>query len=143
MDLRESIFGLAQAYRTHIKDAVNANELGLNGMHVRCLHTIAKLPQCTANTIVQQLGKDKAQIARLIKDMIAKGWLEKKSSEQDKRSQILTLSKSGAQLQQQLSHLEKNLEESITAGLTTQEVEDFQRVSTKMLANLAAHTWNE
>ena len=81
MNLRETIFALAQSYRVHIKEAVNANELGLNGMHVRCLHAIANCPQCTANAIVNQLGKDKAQIARLIKDMLDKGWLEKHSSE--------------------------------------------------------------
>ncbi|MEP4892300.1 MAG: hypothetical protein ABJV04_19975 [Aliiglaciecola sp.] len=47
--------GLAQAYRTRIKNAVNVKELGLNGMRVRCLQTNAKLPQWTANTILHQL----------------------------------------------------------------------------------------
>lgn len=141
MNLRETIFALAQAYRVHIKEAVNANELGLNGMHVRCLHAIANCPQCTANAIVNQLGKDKAQIARLIKDMLDKGWLEKHSSEFDKRSQILSLSSSGKALQQQLMQLEKQLEQSFEAGLTKQELDEFSRISSKMLANLGEHSW--
>lgn len=141
MTLRDCIFALSQAYRGHIKGAVNANELGLNGMHVRCLHVIAYQSQCTANTIVQSIGKDKAQIARLIKDMIDKGWVEKQASEEDKRSQILSLSNAGKQLQQQIGELEKEIEGSLLDGLSRQDIADFHRISKKMLANLAEHHW--
>ncbi|MDP5029824.1 MAG: MarR family transcriptional regulator [Paraglaciecola sp.] len=138
MGLRETIFGLAQIYRGHIKTAVNANELGLNGMHVRCLHIIANQSHCTANALVQLLGKDKAQIARLVKDMIEKGWLVKQASPSDKRSQILTLSGSGLALLQKISQLEKEIEASLLAGLSSQDVADFKRIAGLMLNNLAA-----
>lgn len=137
MSLRDTIFNLSQYYRFQIRTAVNASELGLNGMHVRCLHVIANTPACTANCIVKNVGRDKAQIARLVKEMIAKGWLEKQASCEDKRSQILTLSATGNQLQQQISQLEQQLESTILRGLTTQDVADFQRITDKMLTNLS------
>lgn len=137
MTPRECILNLSQFYRVNIRAAVNANELGLNGMHVRCLHVIANTPACTANCIVKSMGKDKAQIARLVKDMIAKGWLEKNASHDDKRSYILTLSESGRKLQQKISVIEKELERTILDGLSDEEVAEFQRIAEKMLANLS------
>lgn len=137
MSPRECIFSLAQCYRVNIRAAVNANELGLNAMHVRCLHVIADTPDCTANCIVKKMGRDKAQIARLVKDMIEKGWLEKTPSSEDKRSYILTLSESGRALQQKISVIEKDLEKTLLTGLTEKDVAEFQRIAEKMLANLA------
>lgn len=136
MSLRDTIFGLAQVYRGHIKEAVHANELGLNGMHVRCLHAIASHPDCTANDIVQRMDKDKAQIARLIKDMLDKGWIVKQASDHDKRSQILSLSVSGEQLQQHISRLEKEIEANLLCSLSAQEIAEFHRIGGKMLARL-------
>lgn len=49
-----------------------------------------------------------AQIARLVKEIITKGWLEKHASSEDKRSQILTLSATGQQLLQKISLLKLN-----------------------------------
>ena len=140
MTLREYILSLSQFYRVNIRAAVNANELGLNGMHVRCLHIIATTQTCTANYIVQSMGRDKAQIARLVKEMLDKGWLEKQVDEQDKRSQILTLSASGEQLQQKISRLENEIENTILTGLSSQDVADFQRIAGQMLDNLTNKT---
>jgi MarR family multiple antibiotic resistance transcriptional regulator len=69
--------------------------------------------------------------------MIAKGWLEKRVSSEDKRSQILSLSASGSQLQQKISLLEKSIESTILTGLSEQDVADFQRIAGKMLDNLS------
>jgi len=137
MRLREYILSLTQYYRVNIRAAVNASELGLNAMHVRCLFVIANTPDCTANCIVKNMGRDKAQIARLVKEMLAKGWLEKQANSEDKRSQILTLSASGSQLQQKISVLEQDLENTILSGLSAGDVADFQRIAGKMLANLS------
>lgn len=135
MQLKGYIFNLAQSYRMNLKQAVNAHDLGLNGMHVRCLHAIANQKQCTANTIVVKMGKDKAQIARLIKDMIDKGWLKKQASAEDKRSQIITLSNDGMQLQQKIKQLEIQLQTQLLAGLSEQEIAEYYRISAKILAN--------
>lgn len=139
MTLREYIFSLSQFYRVNIRSAVNASELGLNGMHVRCMFIIGKTKECTANDMVKQMGRDKAQIARLVKEMLEKGWIVKQASEIDKRSQILSLSNTGADLQLKISVLEQKLEKRIVAGLSTQEVKEFQRICAKMLANLVEH----
>jgi DNA-binding MarR family transcriptional regulator len=136
MIMREYILSLSQHYRLNIRTAVNANELGLNGMHVRCLHVIANTPECTANYIVRSMGRDKAQIARLVKEMIGKGWIKKQASREDKRSQILSLTASGRQLQQKISLLEQDLESTILNGLSAQDVKDFHRIAGKMLTNL-------
>lgn len=136
MTLREYILSLSQHYRINIRTALNANELGLNGMHVRCFDVIANTSDCTANYIVKNMGRDKAQIARLVKEMIDKGWIEKQVSREDKRSQILSLTASGRQLQQRISLLEQEIESTLLKGLSAQDVSDFHRIAAKMLANL-------
>jgi DNA-binding MarR family transcriptional regulator len=137
MILREYIHSLSQFYRLNIRAAVNASELGLNGMHVRCLHIIATTEACTANCIVKKMGRDKAQVARLVKDMLDKEWLDKRACSQDKRSQILTLSVSGEQLHKKIAMLEKEIEDVILGGLTEQDLADFQRIAGRMVDNLS------
>jgi len=69
--LSNTLFELMQNYRVTIREAINAGDLGINAMHVRCIHIIASTSNCTANDIVTKTQRDKAQIARLIKDLIA------------------------------------------------------------------------
>lgn len=135
MTLREFILSLSQHYRVNIRSAINAGELGLNGMHVRCLVVIANTPNCTANCIVKKTKRDKAQIARLVKEMIIKGWLEKNASATDKRSHILSLSESGIQLQKRIKHLEQSIEDSLMSNLSANDIADFEMIMGKLLAN--------
>ena len=61
--LSNTLFELMQNYRVTIREAINAGELGINAMHVRCIHIIANVNNCTANDIVTKTQRDKAQIA--------------------------------------------------------------------------------
>jgi DNA-binding MarR family transcriptional regulator len=132
----ETIFSLTRSYRGAIKKAINANELGLNGMIVRCLHIIQDSPQCTANTIVTRMGRDKAQIARLVKEMIASDLISKHPNPEDKRSQLLALSLQGKSLMEQIQVAETEIDKQMRVGLTDEEVETFQRVASAMANNL-------
>lgn len=128
---------LFETYRIALRHALNANQLGLNAMYVKCVILISKTPNCTANDISTLLNRDKAQIARLIKEMTAKGWISKQPSQEDKRSFILTLTDSGSMLNQQIKQAEKDVAAQILVGLSEQDIATFTRISGQIIGNLA------
>ena len=79
--LSNTLFELMQNYRVTIREAINAGELGINAMHVRCIHIIANVNNCTANDIVTKTQRDKAQIARLVKELTGLNLINKLCNE--------------------------------------------------------------
>ncbi|RBW46062.1 MarR family transcriptional regulator [Psychromonas sp. B3M02] len=131
-----NLFTLMQRYRMTMRDVINANELGLNAMHVRCLHIIEATEACTANDIVQKMQRDKAQVARLVKDLMNLGFIEKNASKEDKRRFILSFTESGSALLMKLLAAQKEINNSLCKGLNKAQLDTFLSVVDKMSENL-------
>jgi DNA-binding MarR family transcriptional regulator len=127
---------LFEAYRIASRHALNANQLGLNAMYVKCVILISKTPNCTANDICTVLNRDKAQIARLIKEMILKGWIEKQPSQVDKRSYIITLTAVGLTLNEQIKQAKETVLSQMMIDLTKEDIAIFRRISEQIVNNL-------
>lgn len=136
-NIANTIPDLFESYRRALRHALNANQLGLNAMYVKCIILISKRPNCTANDICTILSRDKAQIARLIKEMILKGWVSKQSSESDKRSFILTLTEQGLLLNEQITVSKKRVSSQMLKGLSKEDVAVFERISGQIINNLS------
>lgn len=134
--IANTLFTLMQSYRVTIRKAINANELGLNAMHVQCLHIIATTLRCTANDIVTRTQRDKAQIARLIKELITLNLIVKCASEEDKRSFILSFTAQGDVLFSKLLTAEQQVNALMCKNLTPQQIKDFSSVAVMMSENL-------
>jgi DNA-binding MarR family transcriptional regulator len=134
--LANTLFMLMQNYRVTIREAINASELGLNAMHVRCLHIIANTSQCTANDIVNKTQRDKAQIARLVKELIALKLINKCASEHDKRCFILTFTDQGAVLFEKLLAAEKHVNDQMCKTLNPNQINDFLNTAQQMIKNM-------
>ncbi|MEL0659933.1 MarR family transcriptional regulator [Psychromonas arctica] len=134
--IANTLFTLMQSYRVTIRKAINANELGLNAMHVRCLHIIAGNKGCTANDIVNQTQRDKAQIARLVKELIGLNLIDKRASEEDKRSYILSFTVQGNELFNKLLNAEQQVNELMCQNLTPQQIQAFSNVASIMSQNM-------
>ena len=134
--IANTLFVLMQNYRVTIRQAINANELGLNAMHVRCLHIIAVTHFCTANDIVNQTRRDKAQIARLIKELVALKLVNKFANENDKRSFIISFTHEGKVLFTKLLNAEQQINEQMCKNLTPQQIQEFQHVASQMSDNI-------
>ena len=138
--LSSALFTLAQSYRVTVREAINANELGLNALHVRCLHIIAETQHCTANDIVTKTGRDKAQIARLVKELIKLELVSKCADENDKRCLILSFTDQGSALFSRLEVAEQEVDAKLCHGLTDQQVRDFIAIATTMIENINHNT---
>ena len=136
ISLANTLFALMQNYRVTIREAINAGELGLNAMHVRCLHIIAATPQCTANDIVNQTQRDKAQIARLVKELLALNLIDKNASEHDKRCFILSFTAQGCALYDKLLNAEQHVNAQMCKNLNSQQINDFLYTAQQMIKNM-------
>lgn len=130
------VFTLTQSYKHAIRSELKAKTLGLNGMHVKCFSYIKQAKTCTANDIVNHLHRDKAQVARIIKEMIEKQWIIKSNNPRDKRSQLLSLTTEGDQLAELIVQKQQEIQLKMVGGLTQAEIDMFHSITSKISNNL-------
>lgn len=92
----DALHDLTHAYRSHMRAALHALSLPLTANELRVLLFVGHHPLCTQKDVVARTGTDKAQVARMLKQMEAGQWLERVPHPQDKRSRCLQLSPSGS-----------------------------------------------
>lgn len=134
--ISDNVVSIINAYRTVMRASLKANEIGLNAMYVKCLSFIYSAQTCTANDIVNDFNRDKAQIARLIKEMIEKNWLIKIANPKDKRSQLLSLTKEGQALAELISQTQDDVNQKMQNNLTKEELKEFIRIAGIISTNL-------
>ena len=134
--ISETIFNLVHAFKLTMRSELKANQLGLNAMYVKCLTYIKRAETCTANDIVNHFARDKAQIARVIKEMIDKQWVQKSANPEDKRSQLLSLTESGNELAELIFVTHSHVHNKMQENLTPEELLEFKRVANIITANL-------
>lgn len=79
-------------------------ELTFNEMRV-LMHT-GRHPDTTQKDLIEQSHTDKAQMARVLASLEGHGWLQRTSSETDKRVRCIHLSAQGRQLYTRLRELQ-------------------------------------
>jgi len=84
----------------------------------RILATLAEKQQCTAQAIVASTRTHKSTISRAVSRLINNGWIERVSSKEDKRMQLLRMSKSGAQRFSELTPLVLKFEKELNAKMS-------------------------
>jgi DNA-binding MarR family transcriptional regulator len=136
--ISDTVFSIVDSYRLAMRSTLKANEIGLNAMHVKCLTFINKAEICTANDIVHFFARDKAQIARLIKEMIDNKWLTKTANPEDRRSQILSLTADGKTLAELIYKTQCNVDNKMQKNLTDEELQAFKRTAEIISSNLRA-----
>ena len=82
------------------------------------------------------MGRDKAQINRLIKELLSQELIIKTDNEKDKRSHLLTLSVKGIEIITLFKTAEKQLFDKMVNNVSAEEVADFIQLSQTLKANL-------
>jgi DNA-binding MarR family transcriptional regulator len=131
----DSLFILAHSVKRNLQNQIEALELNIAPMHVRVLKIIDKKPQCTAVDIASFLNRDKAQVTRLLNSLIKQELIMKEPNSEDKRSQLLRITKSGQEIMEKLAEVENSMITKMQEGISKQDLETFQRVA-KQMANI-------
>ena len=108
----------------------------LTTMDMRVLGFVGRQPGATQSALAQRSGRDKAQLARLVKGLRERGLLELRTDAADRRNQQLFLSESGLALHQALRQQIGHLEKQAVAGLSAAERSQLRTLLQHVDANL-------
>jgi DNA-binding MarR family transcriptional regulator len=91
------------AYRDFVADPDQVLDgLGFGRAHHRILHFVGRDPGMTVASLLEILQITKQSLARVLKELIDKGYVFQKEGEQDRRQRLLHLTRSGEELRQKL-----------------------------------------
>jgi DNA-binding MarR family transcriptional regulator len=91
------------AYRDFVADPDQVLEgLGFGRAHHRVVHFVGRDPGMTVASLLDILQITKQSLARVLKELIDKGFVFQKEGEQDRRQRLLHLTASGEALRQKL-----------------------------------------
>lgn len=102
--LTEAIELLFFAYRDFISDPDEIlAEYGFGRAHHRVVHFVHRNPGITVAELLQILRITKQSLARVLKQLIERGYVEQRTGMQDRRQRLLYLTDSGADLERRLA----------------------------------------
>ena len=132
----ESVFQLVHMLKRHMHEHIEQLNLSITPMHLRVLKIINKKQTCTAIDIAQFMNRDKAQVTRLLNELIKQTLIEKVPNPEDKRSQRLLVTSDGLEILAQLATIDTKMNERMMKGISQKELEEFERITGLMTNNL-------
>ena len=108
-DVFELLHDLMHLFRARLLQSIETTQPGLTFNEFRILMHTGRNPGITQKELVEHSHTDKAQMARTLAQLQDKGWLERSTSEADKRVRCLQLSAQGQQLYARLRTLREEL----------------------------------
>ena len=136
MELSEALFNLVHAVRNNMKQEIKLLNIDLSPMHLKSLKVISRIDDCTGQKLADFMGRDKAQINRLIKELLSQELIIKTDNEKDKRSHLLTLSVKGIEIITLFKTAEKQLFDKMVNNVSAEKITDFIQLSQTLRANL-------
>ena len=136
MELSEALFNLVHAVRNNMKQEIKLLNIDLSPMHLKSLKVISHIDYCTGQKLADFMGRDKAQINRLIKELLSQELIIKADNEKDKRSHLLTLSVKGIEIITLFKTAEKQLFDKMVNNVSAEKIADFIELSQTLRANL-------
>lgn len=130
--LQGLLFGLRSRFHEQLRDLPEA----LAPTEVRLLRHVARHPGLTQAELVAHSRRDKAQVARLIQQLEARGLLTREADEQDRRRWRLALTAAGQALQQSLQAHHKRLSARLVRDLSEDDLRQLGSLLSRLQANL-------
>jgi MarR family transcriptional regulator for hemolysin len=126
------IFLLARELRAALDRRMD--EYGLTVQQAQLLIRCARNKGASAKALLPHLGTDEAGVSRLIDRLETAGLVERQAGK-DRRSMALEPTKRGVSLVPKLENVFKECREQFLGGLTPGEIEEFERLARRVLAN--------
>lgn len=135
-DVLELIHDIMHKYRSQQYRALRDGAHDLTHMDSRVLGYFHRHPGATQSDLVQHSGRDKAQLARLIKNLRDRDLLAAEVDVNDRRNVRLSLTEAGLALQTELRQKAKQLTTKAVTGLPSAEQAQLRDLLKKVQANL-------
>lgn len=137
-DPLETMHAIVHLYRSQQLKGLRNGPHELAQMEVRALGYFARNPGATQSDLVAHSGRDKAQVARIIRALRDGGLLEATPDEADRRSTRLMLSAAGKEVFEGLHRQSGALGAVALAGLSGDEQAALLDMLARVRANLEA-----
>lgn len=137
-EVMESVHAIMHLYRSRQQRSLRAEEHELAHMEAKVLGFFARHPGASQTDLVAHSGRDKAQVARLIRGLRERGLLDAQADEADRRSTRLRLSDAGRDLYSALHRHDGQLAAAALAGLSEDEQAKLLGLLERVRANLEA-----
>ncbi|QBE63269.1 MarR family winged helix-turn-helix transcriptional regulator [Pseudoduganella lutea] len=113
----DAIHEIMHLYRAQQYRELRAGPHDVTHIEAKVLGYFARHPGATQSDLVARSGRDKAQLARLVRGLRDKGWLEATVDETDRRSTRLHVTEAGKALARTLQRSGEHLAQVAVAGL--------------------------
>ncbi|MBA4544336.1 MULTISPECIES: MarR family winged helix-turn-helix transcriptional regulator [Thermoactinomyces] len=108
-------------------------EYGIQRLHHRIMFFVARFPGLSVNELLSLLEISKQALNNPLRQLIKKGLITTKSSDQDRRIKQLILTKEGEKLEKKLSQVQRGQMKKVFTDLG----EDYQNAWLKVMTKLS------
>ncbi|MFB1083069.1 MarR family winged helix-turn-helix transcriptional regulator [Jeotgalibacillus sp. JSM ZJ347] len=109
---------------------------GLSVSHVNVMFVLYEKDGVKQSYLQRELGIRGSSLSKLIDILIQKDLVYKKSVEHDARTKLIYLTNLGKERKSQLQHIRYDLESEVTHPLTKKEIDQMQKMLTKIKNHL-------
>ncbi|SDD03364.1 DNA-binding transcriptional regulator, MarR family [Massilia sp. PDC64] len=138
LEVLERVHAIMHLYRSAQQRSLRAGPHDLAHMEIKVLGFFARRPGATQSDLAAHSGRDKAQLARLIRGLRDRGLLDATADETDKRSTRLALSEAGKEMFAALHRHDGALAETALEGISETERATLLDLLERVRANLEA-----
>jgi len=135
-DILELVHELMHEYRSLQYRFLRDGPHDITHMDGKVLGFFGRHPGATQSDLAEHSGRDKAQLARLIKGLRDRDLLTGEVDESDRRSVRLALTADGQAVQKALRQQAKRLGDKAVAGLSAKEKEELATLLQRVKSNL-------
>ncbi len=134
----EIIHTVMHQYRAQQFRVLRDGPHDITHMDSKVLGFFGRKPGATQSDLAQHSGRDKAQLARLIKGLRDQGLLEGEADPNDRRNVRLSLTLAGHAVRRALQQQGKRLNATVVAGMTDMERDQLVALLQRVSHNLSA-----
>jgi DNA-binding MarR family transcriptional regulator len=138
LEVLERVHAIMHLYRSAQQRSLRAGPHDLAHMEIKVLGFFARRPGATQSDLAAHSGRDKAQLARLVRGLRDRGLLDATADETDKRSTRLALSEAGKAMFAALHRHDGALAEAALEGIADADRATLLDLLERVRANLEA-----
>lgn len=135
LDLMEQFSDLVHSFK-HRQRRTLESAIDLPPMQAKALMFVARHPGQTQQDLVDHSGRDKAQVARLLKELEEHGLIQRSPDPKDRRVLRLDISPAGSQVIDRFMAMRRQITAAMLDGLSDQDRQTLARLLAAMTDNL-------
>jgi DNA-binding MarR family transcriptional regulator len=131
-ELLDSFSAVARSLRAAAAQTYATFEVG--SAQAKLLRHIGGGSGTSQADLARATGSDPTLTGRVLETLIARGWVRRKRSEEDRRRYVLELSAAGTRARARVEGARRQIARRMAAALDETDIEDFERIARKLRA---------